>query len=494
MTIEQFLRKRTIAGGRLVAAAFALSLLAGCSTNPATGGQSFTAFMSPSEEIRIGREQDPQIRRQFGGAYDDAALATYVDSIGQKLAANAERTDIQYRFTVLNTDDINAFALPGGYIYVTRGLVTLAGSEAELAGVLAHEIGHVTARHSAERYSHGVVTAIGAGILGAILNDQLASRLINLGADLYLKGYSREQEFEADSLGVRYLARAGYDTAAMAGFLAKLRDWSQLKAAMAGNGDDPDGYDFFATHPRTVDRVEKALEEARLQPNPSPRVGTEDYLGLLDGVIYGEDPSHGLIRDRAFIHPTLGFRFEVPAGFRLANQPDQVIAADRQGSRIIFDQASASGGLAADAYLRDRWAEGVRLRGLETIEVNGMPAATAWLQLTANNAPYVMRLVAIRFDDRTFYRFRFLTPVERTRSLTPELQNTTYSFRRLTDEEAIEPPYRLRVRRFAAGDRIDAYISGFPEKGFEERAFRVLNGLGGAALPAVGTIVKTVAK
>jgi predicted Zn-dependent protease len=479
----------------LLAALISAPLLSSCSTNPATGEQSFTAFMSPEDELRVGREQDPKIKEEFGGAYqEDADLAAYVTRIGKKLAATSEMPNLDFRFTVLNTPDVNAFALPGGYVYVTRGLIALAENEAELAGVIAHEIGHVTARHSAERYSRAVATNIGATLLGILADSRAVADIASQGANLYLKGYSRDQEFQADMLGVRYLSRAGYDTGAMASFLSKMGQASRLQAEMAGSNRDPDGVDLLATHPRTVDRVRQALAAASVQRIASPIVNKDAFLDRVDGMMFGDDPKEGLIRGREFLHKDLNFRFEVPPGFRLFNKPTQVLAADQAGTRFVFDKAQQSDGLHPADYLRSRWAQGHQVRDLETINVNGMEAATAWLPVTArNNETFVLRLVAIRYDPNTVYRMQFLIPRQRTNALSEDLRRTTYSFRQLTDEErASARPLEIKVVTVDPGDTEPVLASGVPHPGYEVRFFRVMNGLETDGLPAPGTRVKTV--
>ena len=187
--------------------------------------------MTTADEVKIGREQNLQLLEAFGGVYDDPALAAYVTRIGNTLASKAERSDITYTFTVLNSPIVNALALPGGYIYISRGLLALAGNEAELAGVLGHEIGHVTARHHAQRQSSqraAGAASLGVAILGAIAGVPLAGPTQMLAAS-FLAGYTRDQEYEADLLGIRYMNAAGYDPRAMATFLAKLNGWTTLE-------------------------------------------------------------------------------------------------------------------------------------------------------------------------------------------------------------------------------------------------------------------------
>ncbi|MCZ6607027.1 MAG: M48 family metalloprotease, partial [Alphaproteobacteria bacterium] len=216
----------------------ALWLVAACSTNPATGKQSFTAFMSKEDELRIGAEEHPKMIKEFGGAYTDAKLRAYIRRIGIKLASVSEARDLPYTFTILNDDKVNAFALPGGYVYITRGLLALAENEAEMAGVLAHEIGHVAARHTAERYSTAMATNLGLMLLGAIGSSaglpSGVGRIIGFGAQAALQGYSREQELEADMLGVRYMTRAGYTPDGMTSFFYKMQTHAELERAMEG--------------------------------------------------------------------------------------------------------------------------------------------------------------------------------------------------------------------------------------------------------------------
>ncbi len=469
----------------------ALLALAGCSVNPATGESSFTAFMSPAEEQRAGAEEHPKILKEFGGAYGDRAIGTYVDSVGQVLARSSDLPDQRFTFTVLDNGVVNAFALPGGYVYVTRGLLALAGSEAELAGVIAHEIGHVTARHAAQRYSQSIVAELGAALLGAVAGRGAAD-IAQLGSALYLTAYSREQEFEADTLGVRYLARAGYDTGAMAGFLGKLQAHSALQARITGRGDQG-GLDLMATHPRTADRVAAAARSVVLRPGTTPRVGANDYLGRLDGLIFGGSPSQGFVRGRVFVHTELGFRFDVPAGFQLINGMRQVQASGPEGSAIVFDSAPQRVDTSMTEYLSGVWAPGAALNDLEAITINGLEAATAWSRLAGQSGSTDVRLVAIRADARSVYRFLFITPEHATASLSRDLRATTYSFRRLSaGEAAAYKPRRIRVETVDAGETSSIFASRMALEAYRLEWFQTLNGLAPGREPAGGSLVKLV--
>jgi len=187
----------------------ALLATAACTTNPATGKKDFTPFMTPSQERAIGAAEHPKILQQFGGVYNDPELSAYVTRVGGKVAANSELSDQPWKFTVLNSHIPNAFALPGGYVYVTRGLLTIMNSEDELAGVLGHEIGHVTARHSAKRYSNAMLVGVGSGIPSASTDNKILQQAASVGGALFLSSYSRKQEYQSDDLGIRYINRTG---------------------------------------------------------------------------------------------------------------------------------------------------------------------------------------------------------------------------------------------------------------------------------------------
>lgn len=485
---------------RLLAAAAALALLvqAGCtSTNPATGEQTFTAFMSPEEEIRVGREEHPKVLDQFGGAYRHDGLDAYVTAIGETLKTHSELPNLDFTFTVLDSEVVNAFALPGGYVYVSRGLLALANSEAELAGVMAHEIGHVTGRHSAQRYSAAVASNLGTtglAILGSIfLGGQAGQAIAQAGQSVsavYLQSYSRDHEFEADTLGVRYLARAGYDTRAMADFLASLEAFSALEAKVSGMPDPASRYNIMSTHPRTADRVVAATNAAATAPVADPRVGTDTYLRAIDGIVFGDSESQGFVRGRVFAHKPLDFRFEVPEGFTLFNSAGAVVARHPDGALIAFagGKTDYRGGLV----------DLVRQQGLSNVEaltINGFDAATGAARVSRNGTPVDARLVVIRYAPDTLYRFIFLTPPAQTAGLSAPLRRTTYSFRTLTaDERATLKPWRIRVHKVQPGDTVSGLAATLPMPGPKEEWFRVLNGLDAGDGIRAGQLVKLVSE
>ncbi|WP_417828551.1 M48 family metalloprotease [Thalassospira sp.] len=485
-----FRSHRHLAG---VLTAIALStVVAGCSTNLATGEDSFTAFMSPEQEKQIGSQEHPKMVKEFGGEYTEKDLQAYVTEIGEKLVAVSETPNEKFTFTVLDSPVVNAFALPGGYVYITRGLAALATNEAELAGVIAHEIGHVVARHSAQRYSRGVLTQILAGGLAVAVGNG-AGDLIGAGASAYLKSFSREHEFEADMLGIRYITKAGYDPQAMATFLQKLRAHARLQATLAGrSADDVDQYDFMATHPRTLDRIEPARQSANVVAVANPERGAVRYMTAIDGILYGDGPDQGYVRGQEFVHVPLDFRFDVPDGFTITNQPTAVIAKDDHGAQIIFEGAPGAKDIRLDRYLQNGFSKQIAIRNIEMLDINGQEAATGSADISLQSGPARLRVVVIRHGDSA-YQFLFVTPLDQADSYNLPLRRTTYSFRRLTDrEKQIYTPLRIKVRAVNPEYSLQTFINDMDVDRAPAEVFATINGIENGQLPAIGSLVKVV--
>ena len=434
-------------------------------------------FISEEDESRIGAEQHDQILAEFGGAYEDQAVAAYVDSIGQFLALTSERPNVKFTFTVLNSPIVNAFALPGGYVYVTRGLLALAGDEAELAGVIAHEIGHVAARHGAQRMSNTMLANLGIGLLGLLFDSEQIAGIAQVGALAVIQSYSREQEHEADSLGVNYLSRAGFDPEAMASFLGKLKAHSQLEAMIAGQPIDGGGVDLLATHPRTADRVRRAIEAANMRPVANPIVGRGIYLKKIDGMLYGDDPEQGLVQGRVFLHPAMRFRFEAPEKFHIINGQTQVVAQGPDGAAFVFDLAGRESRQAMTDYIRRTWAPEVPLRGVEAIRINGFSAATALAEATVGGQPSQLRLVAIEWDRNVIFRFMFYAPANQGQRFDVDFRRTAYSFRAISaGEAAAVKPRKLVLYRVRQGDSAGGIAKHIPGEKYPRERFLILNG------------------
>lgn len=478
----------------LAMACTAVFSLAGCSTNPATGQSQFTALMSPAQENKVGADEHQNVMKTYGTDNVDPALQSYVGQIGARVSKNTERPDVQYKFYVIDTPMVNAFAIPGGYIYASRGLVALANSESELAGVLAHEVGHITGRHSAERYSRGVLTSLGATALSIALDSQAASQAIGIGSDLYMKSYSRGQESEADALGIRYLYKGGYDPDAMAGFLSNLEAQTSLDQVLAGRGEKTETSDFFSTHPNTAKRVQEARALSASYPQGPDEVDRDRYLKALDGLVYGDSPKQGMVRGRSFYHPGMDFTFQVPAGFRIDNQPAQVVATDKNGTIILFDAAGNPDKLDSASYLSRVWLKGeVPAGGIERLTVNGKPAATTSLPGTINNRSVTVRLVAVEWGPGRIFRFQMAVPAGAPAALIEELQRTTYSLRPMTAQEKRDiKPYRIWIVTAQAGDTAASLGRRMPFDSLQEERFRVLNGLKAGENLVAGRLYKII--
>ncbi len=466
--------------------------LAACSTNPVTGDRQLTGLMPPEKEAAIGAQQHPEMLREFGGRYEDAKLQAYVDRLGQTLAARTEVPGTRYTFTVLDSPIVNAFALPGGYVYVSRGLMALASSEAELAGVVGHEIGHVTARHAADRYGRGVLAQGGAAIAGIFLG-QGAGQIAQKGAEAALASFSRGQELQADNLGIRYMTAANYDPREMAGFLASMGRHAQLEALLAGQPGKADQFSYLQTHPPTGDRAERAAAVASQMPSAHFLVNQDAYLKAIDGMIYGDSPDHGLVRGRVFAHPGLGIRFEVPDGFRLLNGEQAVIALGPDDAQIVYSQGQAQGAFSAADYIANVWANGTALTDLRPLTIDGLPAATAVTRLSGKDGPVFARLVAIVSGPGRYHRLLFLCPLSTADRYMAGFQATAQGFRRLKPEEkAGLKPYRLKVVQVKPGQKVADFVAAMPLKDHAEERFRVLNNIPPGTEPRPGIWVKTI--
>ena len=452
--------------------------LVGCTTNPATGEKQFTALLSPKQEALVGAQEHEKIQATYG-EFVSGPLAEYVRDIGYKIAVNTELEDVQYQFFVLDSPVVNAFALPGGYIYVSRGLLALANNEAELAAVIAHEIGHVTGRHAAERVSQNFLSSLGATILSAAVDVPGIGNAAGLGSELYIKSYSRDQEHEADGLGVRYLARAGYDPGAMASFLSSLEAHDALEAKLAGRLGKR-AFSYFSTHPRTQDRIESSVREASSHEGRGGDKATfrDAYLKKIRGLVYGYSVQQGFVRGRNFYHPDIGFTFSVPPGFLIKNYPSQVVATNTDGSVILFDADKNKDQVDPLTYLTRHWMRGEKLSDAESITINGVSAATAAFPAKLNGKAMTIRLVAIEWEPGHYFRFQLSIPNNVSTAFLEELKKSTYSFRRLMSFEKTIKPTTIRLITVGSGDTVTSVAQRMDVEPYKEERFRVLNGLG----------------
>ena len=478
----------------LIALLASLSLqIIGCAKNPTTGEKIFTGGFSEIEEIQVGVKNHPKIVAFFGGEYRSTQLKAYVNSIGQLLASASERRNLKWRFTVLNSDTVNAFAMPGGFVYVTRGLLALADNEAQLASVLAHEIGHVTALHHARRFGQSLIANVGVLTAGIIGGRQI-ERFSQLGTTTLLQRFSRENEFESDELGIRYTARVGYNPAAMAQFLLKLRAHSQLTVKRHGEDTGSvDQFNYLSTHPAPLSRVYRAKVLANSVFVKRPMTERSIYLKKIDGILYGSDLDQGVIQDRNFIHPRLLIRFRVPKGFSMFNTNEAVYAFGSAKSRIIFDRDNRNYKLSMKAYLQNVWAGGQTINDLEPIKVNSLEAATGTTRINTRDGLVDVRLVAYRVTNNEIYRFRFLTAPNQTPRQSIGFRQTTYSFRQLLPSEAKKlSPLQLQIVKVQKGDNVRNMALRMPYSAYPIERFEVLNGISRSDKLRVGQKLKII--
>jgi len=309
-----------------------LLLLVSCVTNPATKSTDFV-MVSENKELELGQQAAAEINKNLVLLDEKDPLVRYVDRIGQKMAAIADRPELFYRFHVVDDDTINAFALPGGYIYMHRGLLNHMNSEAEMAAVLGHEIGHVTARHSVKQYSKAQAYQMGAMVASVFMPvPQAAGMLSDLLATAVIKGYGREAELESDELSVKYLTRAGYDPNATVGILKtlkRLRDLNDKETKDAGDKVQ-EYHGAFASHPKTEKRIREAVAQAKSTQTDTVLDSHNAMLAAVDGYPYGDSPEQGAVVGRRFLHPDLGIQLKFPEEWVITNTPASLNARLRQ--------------------------------------------------------------------------------------------------------------------------------------------------------------------
>jgi predicted Zn-dependent protease len=405
----------------------------------------------------------------------------------EKLVASSARPDLRYRVTILNSPAVNAFALPSGQLYVTRGMLALANDTSELASVLAHEMAHVIASHASIREDKAKQAAIVSRVVNDVLNDPQMGALALAKSKIALATFSRGQELEADGIGVELAARAGYDPYGASRFLTAMGRNAALKQASAG---DPRLVDFLSSHPSTPERVKSAI--ARARQHSAPGSGARDraeYLTAIGGVPFGEDPSDGVVRGRRFLHPRLGFTFMAPAGFTLDNTAQAVLGIKDDGEQALrMDVVRVPAEQALTDYLTSGWIEGVDPASAENLTIGGSPAATA----LAKGEQWSFRLYVVRFGGNV-YRFVFAAK-NRSAAGDRAFRASIDSFRATTQTESGNAqPLRIQVVTVRAGDTPEKLAARMATDRPMER-FLLLNGLSAGQALTPGTEIKIVAE
>jgi predicted Zn-dependent protease len=455
--------------------------LAACAINPATGKRQLS-FMSEGQEIQMGQSADPEIVGTMG-LYPDESLQAYVQELGESLAASSERPDLPWTFRVLDDPLINAFALPGGFIYVTRGILAHFESEAELAGVLGHEIGHVTARHSVTQMTNAQIAQIGLGV-GMILAPELQqyAGLANASMQLLFLKFGRDDERQADELGVRYMGRVGYDPAQLSGVMAML---GQVTSEAGGGPPE-----WLSTHPNPANREQAILEmaaETEVALDPA-MVRREGYIPRLDGMTFGENPREGFFEGSRFYHPDMAFELSFPDGWQTANSKQAVQAASQEGDAIMA-LTLAEGSTPAEALATFLSQEGMETGPATSSAINGVPAASADFRVTTEEGVLQGQVSFLQYGGGVLRLLGF-GPAEAWPNRRFAVSTSVGSFRVLRDRAKLDvQPARIRVVTVPRATDLATFLAG---QGAEEHAdaVRLLNRLeGNATLPA-GRVVK----
>lgn len=458
---------------RLLAGAAAALLLL---TSPAGHAQQ-RALPGLSQNDRAqGAQGYQQIVRQFGGKVD-GPLADYVQQVGLRVALpsvpGSQPQD--WTITVLNSPVPNAMATPGGYLYITRGLLAMINTEAELASVLGHEAGHVSGRHSDKRNSRAGLAGIGTVLAGVFLGPE-AAQIGNMVGGAWVSGYSRSQEDDADLRGLRYSAAAGYDPRAAASMLQALERVSVVegKEAMERNGVQS----IFSSHPVTADRVRRVAAAAANMP-PGGEVKRDAYLSAVSGMTFGDSADQGIISGPSFRHASLGFGFDAPPGFRLQNSPSAIVGQGRDGSTFEFKGVPSRPGQPLEPVVAQAWSslargQQPRVRYAET-QINGFDAAISTTRTRGNNQMLDVGIAALRGEDNQVYVITTLAPAGRGGQFDGLLQ----SFRKLTPQEvtAATRSRRVQVVTVKSGDTVRALAARMAPPYNREASFLALNGI-----------------
>ena len=469
-----------------------------CATNPVTGKRDIS-LVSKQQEIAMGQQADPEVINQFG-LYPNEALQRFINQKGQQMVAVSHRQDLKYEFKIVDSPVINAFAVPGGYVYFTRGIMAHFNNEAQFAGVLGHEIGHIAARHSAQQQSKTMLAQIGL-VVGMVVSPELAQfgdAAQQSLALLFLK-FGRDDERESDQLGVEYSTKIGYDANYMADFFRTLQRQQEQSEA------EPIP-DFLSTHPNPADRYETVRELAadwqQKTKTTNLQVNRNSYLKLIDGLVYGEDPRQGFVEANVFYHPELKFQFPVPTGWAHQNSPQQFQMAEKEG-KAMMSLTLAPGKTLEEAAQQMLQKYQLQVVENQKVTVNGLPAlAIVADQVPAQNqqqqqqqTPAVRTLTYIIQYNKTLYSLMGISLEANFNTYFPVFQNTMQRFRPLTDQVLLNrQAERVRIKTVAKTTTLAQALRQYSitDKRLNEMA--ILNGMELNDQVTAGTMIKVVQK
>ncbi len=487
----------TLHAVRILSAMLAVTAVAACATNPVTGRPD-VVMMSEAQEIQLGREEHAKILQEFG-RYDDLALQDYVNQIGQRIAAVSHRPQLQYTFTVLDSEDINAFALPGGYVYITRGIMAYLNSEAELVAVLGHEVGHVTARHSVRQQSGAMATGVGATVIGILTGSGDLASVANMAGTALVSGYGRDMELEADGLGAQYLDRLGYDPDAMIDVVRLLKNQEsfELQQARMEKREPRVYHGVFATHPDNDTRLQEVVKAAhKVQPDGTDLPdGRDVYLDHVKGMAFGSSAAQGMVRGSRFYHADMAFTLAFPSAWTIKNLPSKVVGFPTQKDAYL--ELFAMGippGVTPREFLAKNLG-GATLLSADSLQVNGLQGYTAIareVQLPwGNRGP---ARFAVVYLNGMAYVFRGSTHLAAGfTAADPLFLSSIKTFRRLKDSEfALAEPTRIELVKATPQTRIQGLAQSSPIRPYPAEQLRLLNDLYPDKEPAAGQVLKVV--
>ena len=446
------------------------SLLSGCAVNPVTGKREFM-LMSEREEINLGSEAHGQITMQYG-SYNDTTMQEWFDARGQEMSRITHRKKLTYHFTVLDSPVMNAFAVPGGFVYVTRGILGYFNNEAQFAGVLGHELGHVNGRHTAARYSKAKMANLGLAI-GSIISEEFNkyAQLASLGTSLLFLKFSRNDEREADRLGVDYSSAVGYDAVEMSTFFKTLERMHPKGGALPA---------WQSTHPDPGDRINstrnRALEYQRSHTDMTFFIKKDEYLDCIDGLVFGEDPRQGYAKDNIFYHPELKFQFPIPQEWQVSNMPSEVrMSPENQKALLIFMLAQGSD--PRDTAVKFAQDNNVNVSETESIKVNGMSGFKTRGVMVTQEQNMGITSYFIKMDEHIFVFHGLAAPVE-SGVYRPGFNASAFGFTRITDNsKMLVSPEKISLREAKTRTTLQNALNtfGVPEDKCDELA--IVNGM-----------------
>ncbi len=475
-------RRQALTG---LASAAGASLLGGCAINPVTGKRELM-LMTETQEISLGAQAHEEISAQYG-VYEDSGIQQWFDARGQAMAKVTHRANLSYTFTVLDSPVVNAFAVPGGYVYVTRGILGYFNNEAQFAGVLAHELGHVNARHSAARYSKSQLASLALNI-GSIFSEEFANyaQFASLGMSLMFLRFSRDDEREADRLGVEYSSKVGYDATEMSTF------FHTLERLNPGGGSLPS---WMSTHPDPGDRVNstknQALEFQQVNPGKEYVKKRNEYLEVVDGIVFGDDPRQGYVKDGIFIHPDMSFQFPVPAGWNLTNSPSEVRMGPEDGNAVVIFSI-APGSTPEDAMKAFAANNSVIVLAANNLKINEMNAFSMAGIIKQDESEIAILSHFIK-KDTTVFVFHGVTASANSATYAGTFRTVATGFNVLTDRNLKDvSPLHIEMRTVDTNKLLSKAFNDFgvPESRIEELA--VINGMELYDMVQAGTRIKII--